>query len=57
MDDPYEFVPPFVSPLTHEQHARLGRIAILWGQVDMMLDILLQEALGITGRTTASIAG
>jgi hypothetical protein len=40
-------VPAFYSPLTHEQHAQLGRIAILWGQIDMFVDNLLTAVLGI----------
>ena len=57
MNDPYEFVPPFVSPLTHDQHARLGRIAILWGQIDMMLDQLLELAMGITAKQRQTLIG
>lgn len=57
MNDPYEFVPPFVSPLTHDQHARLGRIAILWGQIDMTLDQLLQIAINITGEQRITLIG
>lgn len=48
MTDDLEFVPPFLSPLTHDQHARIGRIALVWGQVDMMLDLMLDHFLGIT---------
>ena len=40
-------VPAFYSPLTHDQHAQLGRIAILWGQADMFVDNLLTAVLGI----------
>ena len=57
MVDPQEFVPPFLSPLTHEQHARLGRISVLWGQVDMMLDLLLEATLGITGKQRQALIG
>lgn len=38
-------VPAFYSPLTHEQHAQLGRIAILWGHVDVFVDNLLTAVL------------
>lgn len=41
-------VPAFVSPLTHDQHAQIGRIAILWGQVDMFVDSLLTFVIGIS---------
>lgn len=54
---PSDFVPPFVSPLTHDQHAQLGRIAILWGQIDMILDQLLQHAIGITGEQRITLIG
>jgi hypothetical protein len=40
-------VPAFISPLTHEQHAQIGRIAVLWGQIDMFVDSLLTFVLGI----------
>lgn len=38
----------YVSPLTDEQHARLGRIAVLWGYADYFLDFFLQHAIGLT---------
>ena len=38
-------VPAFYSPLTHDQHAQLGRIAILWGHVDVFVDNLLTAVL------------
>lgn len=38
-------VPAFYSPLTHEQHAQLGRISLLWGQVDTFVDQLLTAVL------------
>ena len=56
-DDPYELAPAFLSPLTHDQHARIGRIALLWGQVDMILDQLLESALGITSRQRKALIG
>ena len=55
--DPNEFVPPFISSLTHDQHARIGRIAVLWGQIDLIVDQLLQLALGITGEQRQIIIG
>ncbi|MCL6251851.1 hypothetical protein M3P36_12465 [Altererythrobacter sp. KTW20L] len=57
MKDPHEFVPPFLSPLTHDEHATLGRIAILWGQVDMVLDLLLEATLGISGKQRQALLG
>jgi hypothetical protein len=56
-DDPFEFVAPFVSPLTHDEHARIGRIAVLWGQIDMALDQLLDKALGITPKQRRALIG
>jgi hypothetical protein len=40
-------VPLFYSPLTHDQHAQLGRIAVLWGQIDMIVDNLLTDVVAI----------
>lgn len=53
----YEFLPPFVSPLTHEEHARFGRIALLWGQIDMMLDLLLELSIGISVKQRRTLIG
>ena len=41
-------IPAFYSPLTHDQHAQIGRIAILWGQIDMFVDGILTHVLGIS---------
>ncbi|MEO6716480.1 MAG: hypothetical protein ABIM50_04435 [Novosphingobium sp.] len=57
MNDPYEFVPPFISPLTHDQHAMLGRIAILWGQIDMVLDLMLEVSMGISPKQRRTLIG
>jgi hypothetical protein len=43
--------------LTHDQHARLGRIAVLWGQIDMILDQLLQVGTGLNGKQLRTFAG
>ena len=43
MDNPFN-LPAFISPLTDKQHAQLGRIALLWGQADYILD----ELIGVT---------
>jgi hypothetical protein len=39
--DPLEFVPGYISPLTDKEHARIGRIAILWGQIELQTEDLL----------------
>lgn len=31
----------FVSPLNDKQHAQLGRIAVLWGQIEAVIDFVL----------------
>jgi hypothetical protein len=41
-------LPGFLSPLTDEQHAQLGRIAVLWGHCDFMLDEILTKAHRLT---------
>ena len=43
-----EHLPAFISPLTDTQHAQLGRIALLWGQLDFILDELLLNVLNLT---------
>ena len=48
-------VPAFYSPLTHEQHAQLGRIAVLWGQIDMFVDNMLTGVLGIAPELRAQL--
>lgn len=57
MSNHLEFVPPFISPLTHDQHARLGRIAVLWGQIDMILDYMLDVALDLKPRQRMTLIG
>jgi hypothetical protein len=64
MSDPLEFIPGYVSPLTDRQHAQIGRIAILWGQVEHFVEQLLPritglswkelEALGVTEKPIGS---
>ncbi|WP_395613954.1 hypothetical protein [Allosphingosinicella sp.] len=46
-DDPSD-ISAFLSPLTHDQHAQLGRIALLWGYIDFALDELLLNVLKLT---------
>jgi hypothetical protein len=64
---PFTFYPAFISPLTEKEHARIGRIAILWGQIDFFVEFLVNEmtgmsyseldALQINSKNTASKAG
>jgi hypothetical protein len=44
MSDPLEFIPGYVSPLTDNEHARIGRVALLWGQIEHYVEILLCHA-------------
>jgi len=63
-DDPLEYVSGYVSPLTDKEHAQIGRIAILWGQIEFFVDQLLEhvsgiewselEVLGVTDRPVAA---
>ncbi|MDC8755771.1 hypothetical protein OIK40_14065 [Erythrobacter sp. sf7] len=48
MKDPFEFQPGYVSPLTDKEHATIGRIAILWGQIENSVDDLLPHISGLT---------
>ena len=45
--DPLEYISGYVSPLTDREHARIGRIAILWGQIEYFVDQLLEEVSGM----------
>ena len=47
-DDPLDFTPPYVSPLTDEQHATIGRITLLWGQVEHYAEALLPPLTGLS---------
>ena len=40
--------PGYISPLTDAEHARLGRICVLWGQIDMLLDFILKWSYGFS---------
>jgi hypothetical protein len=61
-----DYVPAYMSPLTDKEHARLGRIAVLWGQVEYCLDEMLPfvsglkrselDALAITDKAVGSKA-
>lgn len=48
MSDPLEFIPGYVSPLSDRDHARIGRIAILWGQIEHFVEFLLPKVTGIS---------
>ncbi len=58
--DPLKFIPGYISPLTDKEHARIGRIAVLWGQIELITEDLLMlvtklswqelEALQITDK-------
>lgn len=48
MSDPLEFLPGYVSPLTDKEHATIGRIALLWGQVEHFVEVLLPIVTGLT---------
>ena len=52
-----EYLPPYISPLTDKQHAQLGRIALLWGYADSMLDELLLDTLSLTLEQRAMLIG
>ena len=47
-DDPLEYVPAFISPLTDKEHARLGRVVVLWGQVEHFVERLLCRVSGLS---------
>lgn len=38
----------YISPLTEKDHARLGRIVILWGQTESMIDLILPAFCDLT---------
>jgi len=47
-DDPLEHIPAYISPLTDKEHARLGRIVVLWGQVEHFVERLLCRVSGLS---------
>ena len=47
-DKPLEYVAGYVSPLTDKEHAQLGRIAVLWGQIENFVDELLEHVSGLS---------
>lgn len=56
MSDAYT-LPAFVSPLTDKEHAQLGRIAVLWGQADWLIDEIILTALEITRKQHTAFIG
>ena len=48
MNDPLEFLPGYVSPITDKEHATIGRIALLWGQIEHFVEQLLPTVTGLT---------
>lgn len=48
MSDPIEFFPGYVSPLTDKEHARIGRIALLWGQIEHFVEALIPRVSGLS---------
>ncbi len=56
MSNSYE-LPAFVSPLTDEEHAQLGRIAVLWGQADWLIDELMLVALSLSRKQRETLIG
>lgn len=46
--DPIEYIPAYISPLTDKQHARLGRVVVLWGQVEHFVERLLCRVSGLS---------
>jgi len=47
-DDPLEYVSGYISPLTDKQHAQIGRIAVLWGQIEYFIEQLLEHVSGMS---------
>ena len=47
-DDPLEFLPGYMSPVRDKEHATIGRIAILWGQIEHFVELLLPFVTGLT---------
>lgn len=48
MPDPLEFIPGYISPLTDKEHATIGRIALLWGQIESAVEHLVCLVSGLT---------
>lgn len=48
MTEPSNLTPPYLSPLTDNEHAQIGRIAILSGQIEWILDGLIPHVTGLS---------
>lgn len=48
MSDPLEFIPGYISSLTDKQHAQIGRIAVLWGQIEHFVEHLAVHVSGLS---------
>lgn len=55
MSDPLEFVPAYISPLTDQDHARIGRIAVLWGQIEYSVEGLTSLVSGLSWDELAAL--
>lgn len=54
MNDPLEFIPGYISPLTDKEHAIIGRIALIWGQIEHSVEHLVCIVSGLSwGELTA----
>ena len=67
MVDDLTYYPAYVSPLTDKDHATIGRIVVLWGQIEYLVDCLLPrvsdlkwselKALQVDNKNTSSKVG
>jgi hypothetical protein len=47
-EHPFDLIPGYISPLTEDQHAQIGRIALLWGQVEHFVEQLTPHVTGLS---------
>ena len=45
----------YISPLTDKQHATLGRIAVLWGQIESTIDFILPHFCDLSKEELSAI--
>jgi len=50
-------MPAYVTPLSHDQHAALGRLAVLWGHIEFTIDELLLDTLKLTLKQRSTLIG
>lgn len=55
MSDPLEFIPFYLSPLTDKQHAQIGRIALLWGQIEYFVEIFIAQVSTLSWEELSAI--